>query len=137
MNDPSVSGPELSDAIRRWAGELGFDQTGITGVDLSADEQRLLSWLQQGRHGDMQWMARHGVRRARPNELIPGTVSVISMRMDYWPAKASEPAAVLAQRELAYVSRYALGRDYHKLLRTRVQRLASRIEEAVGTSTLR
>jgi hypothetical protein len=137
MTNSSVSGSELVSAIRRWAGELGFDQTGITGVDLSADEQRLLAWLRDGRHGEMQWMERHGVRRSRPGELIPGTVSVISMRMDYWPASAHDAAAVLAQPELGYVSRYALGRDYHKLLRTRVQRLADRIEAAVGAFNYR
>jgi epoxyqueuosine reductase len=137
MSESTPHGPELVSAIRRWASELGFDQTGITGVDLSVDEQRLLAWLEQGRHGEMQWMARHGVRRARPAELIGGTVSVISVRMDYWPAKARDAEQVLAQPELGYVSRYAVGRDYHKLLRTRVQRLADRIETAVGAFNYR
>ncbi|MFT5175905.1 MAG: epoxyqueuosine reductase [Gammaproteobacteria bacterium] len=137
MSEYSLQGPELTSSIRLWASELGFDQTGITGVDLSADEQRLLAWLQQGRHGEMQWMERHGVRRARPPELIAGTVSVISVRMDYWPANAADADAVLAQPDLGYISRYALGRDYHKLLRTRVQRLADRIESAIGTFNYR
>ena len=137
MSEYSLQGPELTSSIRLWASELGFDQTGITGVDLSADEQRLLAWLQQGRHGEMQWMERHGTRRARPQELIPGTVSVISVRMDYWPANAADADAVLAQPDLGYVSRYALGRDYHKLLRTRVQRLADRIESAIGAFNYR
>ena len=132
MSDSSASAHELGDAIRSWASDLGFDQTGITGIDLSADEQRLLAWLNDGRHGEMQWMARHGVRRSRPDELIPGTVSVISVRMDYFPATAHDADAVLAQPELAYISRYALGRDYHKLLRNRLQRLADRIEREVG-----
>jgi len=137
MGNPCDRGPELAAAIRRWAGDLGFDQTGITGVDLSDDEQRLLVWLGDGRHGEMQWMERHGVRRSRPDELVPGTVSVISMRMDYWPASARDALTVLAQPELGYVSRYALGRDYHKLLRKRVQRLADRIEEAAGAFNYR
>jgi epoxyqueuosine reductase len=137
MGNPCDSGPELAAAIRHWAADLGFDQTGITGVDLSDDEQRLLAWLGDGRHGEMQWMARHGVRRSRPDQLMPGTVSVISVRMDYWPASARDAQAVLAQPELGYVSRYALGRDYHKLLRKRVQRLADRIEEAAGAFNYR
>ena len=137
MSNPSVSEPGLADAIRGWASELGFEQTGITGVDLSADEQRLLAWLGQGRHGEMQWMARHGVRRTRPQELIPGTVSVISVRMDYWPATARDADSVLEQPELGYVSRYALGRDYHKLLRTRLQRLADRMQEEIGAFNYR
>lgn len=137
MSETPVRGPALVEAIRRWSAELGFDQTGITGVDLSSDEQRLLAWLHDGRHGKMQWMARHGVRRSRPQELLPGTVSVISVRMDYWPANARDAQATLDQAELGYVSRYALGRDYHKLLRTRVQRLADRIEEAVGPFSYR
>ncbi|MFT5447228.1 MAG: epoxyqueuosine reductase [Gammaproteobacteria bacterium] len=132
MSDPPENAHELGDAIRNWASHLGFDQTGITGIDLSADEQRLLAWLNDGRHGEMQWMARHGVRRSRPDELIPGTVSVISVRMNYFPATARDADAVLAQPDLAYISRYALGRDYHKLLRNRLQRLADRIEHEVG-----
>lgn len=137
MSDPSANAHELGDAIRSWASDLGFDQTGITGIDLSADEQRLLAWLDEGRHGEMQWMARHGVRRSRPDELIPGTVSVISVRMNYLPAAARDADAVLAQPDLAYISRYALGRDYHKLLRNRLQRLADRIEREVGTFNYR
>jgi len=123
----------LARDIRRWGAELGFQQLGFTGVDLAADERRLLEWLHQGRHGAMHWMARHGVRRARPAELEPGTVTVISVRMDYWPARAREAGAALADAHAGYVSRYALGRDYHRLLRVRLERLAARIRERVGT----
>ena len=123
---------DLAAAIKRWGAELGFQQVGITGLELGADEQRLLAWLAHGNHGEMAWMARHGVRRARPAELIPGTVSVISVRLDYWPGGARPADEVLDVPGLAYVSRYALGRDYHKALRTRLQRLAERIREQVG-----
>lgn len=132
MNQPATNKPELVNDIRQWAADLGFNQVGITGIELAPDEQRLLAWLQNGRHGEMQWMARHGVRRSRPAELVPGTVSVISARMDYWPGAAQDAQQVLEQGELGFISRYALGRDYHKLMRTRMQRLADRIEESVG-----
>ncbi len=118
--------------IRNWAAELGFGKVGITGVDLAADEARLLDWLASGRHGEMDWMARHGTRRSRPAALISGTVSVISVRLDYLPEAAEIPLAVLADPEAAYISRYALGRDYHKVLRNRLQTLADRIEAVVG-----
>jgi epoxyqueuosine reductase len=118
--------------LRLWAMELGFQQLGISGVDLSADEDHLARWLQAGWHGDMAYMERHGVRRARPAELRPGTLCVISVRMDYWPGDAYDAEKALADPSAAYVSRYALGRDYHKLLRQRLQRLATRVTEAVG-----
>ena len=124
--------PDLAAAIRAWGRELGLQQVGITGVDLADDERRLLAWLADGRHGEMQWMARHGTRRSRPAELLPGTVSVISARLDYWPRDAQAPGEVLGRPEIGYVSRYALGRDYHKVMRMRLQRLADRIEDAVG-----
>ncbi len=100
------------------------------------DEQRLLAWLEAGHHGGMDYMARHGRRRARPAEIVAGTVRVISARMDYWPA-AADATAVLGNSSLAYVSRYALGRDYHKLVRNRLARLAERLAEAVGASGYR
>jgi len=115
-----------------WAQELGFQQLGVSGVDLAADERRLAEWLRAGWHGDMQYMERHGLRRARPAELRPGTLRVISVRMDYWPADAHDAEATLADPDAAYVSRYALGRDYHKLVRQRLQRLATRMTDAVG-----
>src|SRR5690606_3804814 len=118
--------------IKDWGIELGFQQVGITGTDLSADEQRLQDWLGQGMHGGMGYMQRHGTKRTRPADLVPGTQRVISLRMDYLPADASHPAAVLGNPELAYVSRYATGRDYHKLIRARIQTLAKRIESVAG-----
>lgn len=124
--------PVLADRLRHWARELGFQHLGITGVDLSADEALLERWLARGWHGEMAWMARHGRRRSRPAELVPGTVRVISVRMDYWPGDAAPASEVLADPTRAYVSRYALGRDYHKLMRRRLQRLADRLSAAAG-----
>jgi len=123
---------ELAGQIRIWASELGFQQTGITGTDLSEDETRLLNWLDQGMQGQMAYMSRHGTHRSRPAELIPGTVRVISLRMDYLPPDSEYPARVLGNPELAYVSRYAVGRDYHKVMRSRIQALATQIEATVG-----
>ncbi|HET7366500.1 MAG TPA: tRNA epoxyqueuosine(34) reductase QueG [Burkholderiales bacterium] len=121
----------LARDIRTWGRELGFAAIGITGTDLDDDEARLVSWLAAGRHGDMDYMARHGVRRARPSELVPGTVRVISARLDYRP-DARDPLAVLADSHRAYVSRYALGRDYHRVLRPKLQKLVDRVESAIG-----
>jgi epoxyqueuosine reductase len=115
--DPDLDYRALARHIKRWGLELGFQQVGITDTDLGEDEARLLHWLETGRHGAMDYMQRHGTRRSRPAELVPGTVRVISVRMDYWPAGAS---------------RYALGRDYHKVIRKRLQKLADRIEALTG-----
>jgi len=129
---PARDWAALATAIRHWGRDIGFQEIGIAGVDLADDEARLLSWLAAGRHGEMDYMARHGAARARPAELVPGTVRVISARMDYAPAAARAPAEVLADSRKAYVARYALGRDYHKVLRARLARLAARIAEEVG-----
>ena len=107
-------------------------QTGIADCDLSAAEPRLLEWLDRGWHGDMDYMARHGAKRSRPAELVPGTLRVISVRMDYWPPDARQSWDVINDSSRAYVSRYALGRDYHRVLRRRLQRLADRIVAAAG-----
>ncbi len=123
---------DLSAAIKRWARELGFQQAGIATIELDEDERHLLNWLAAGHHGAMDYMERHGTRRSRPAELLPGTASVISVRMDYWPPQGADAATVLHDPALGYISRYALGRDYHKVLRRRLQRLAERIEQAVG-----
>ncbi len=112
--------------IRRWAWQLGFQQVGISDIDLAREESQLADWLAAGHHGEMAYMARHGLRRSRPAELIPGTCRVICVRMDYLPA-ARPWQEVLDQPEQAYVSRYALGRDYHKLMRQRLKRLAEKI----------
>jgi epoxyqueuosine reductase len=121
----------LARDIKRWGQELGFEQLGITDCELSAAEAHLIAWLDRGWHGDMDYMARHGVTRARPAELVPGTVRVISARMNYLP-DARDSAAILGDPERAYISRYALGRDYHKVMRRRLQRLADRISAEVG-----
>ena len=118
----------LARDIKAWGRALGFDELGIADVDLAESEARLCEWLAQGFHGEMDYMARHGSKRSRPAELVPGTVRVISARMNYWP-RARPAQAVLDDAELAYVSRYALGRDYHKVLRSRLQTLAQRIAE--------
>lgn len=117
----------IANDIRDWALELGFQGVGITDTQLEAQGELLEDWLANGYHGDMDWMARHGEKRFRPESLIPGTRRIISVRMDYLPAPDS-PAQVLKNREKAYVSRYTLGRDYHKLLRKRLAELARRID---------
>ena len=122
----------LAADIRRWGAELGFQQVGITDCDLDAGEAHLLAWLARGWHGDMDYMARHGVKRARPAELVPGTARVITVRMSYLPEDACDSRQTLEAVDQAYISRYALGRDYHKVMRSRLQRLADRITTAVG-----
>lgn len=124
--------PELIRQIREWGKELGFQQIGISDTDLSKAEAHLNTWLLAGYHGDMDYMARHGNKRSRPAELEPGTIRVISARMDYLPQTGIDPWEVLANDTQAYVSRYALGRDYHKLIRKRLQQLARLIGETVG-----
>ena len=123
--------PALKERIREWARALGFQQTGVAGVDLSAAEARLLEWLGRGFHGDMDYLSRHGTRRTRPAELVPGTVSVITARLNYFP-RGSATASQCWDGRLAFVSRYALGRDYHKVLRDRLQQLADRIRDESG-----
>lgn len=113
----------LKHRITEQAQALGFQQMGVADVDLGQAEQRLHRWLAAGYQGDMAWMAAHGNKRSRPAELEPGTVRVLSLRMDYLPPD-TQPVRVLRQNEKAYVSRYALGRDYHKLMRKRLARLA-------------
>jgi epoxyqueuosine reductase len=122
----------LADDIKSWGHELGFSEVGIAGIDLGQAEARLMAWLAEGFHGTMDYMARHGATRARPDELVPGTLRVISARMDYLPEAMRDAEAVLADPALGYVARYALGRDYHKLMRTRLQRLCDRIAETAG-----
>ena len=117
---------EIAVRLAGWARDLGFDALAISGVDLTHAEAGLDKWLAAGFHGEMDYMARHGMKRARPAELMPGTVRVISVRMNYWP-EAADASATLANNDVAYVSRYALGRDYHKLMRTRLQKLADKI----------
>ena len=130
---PTATEPvRLAHDIRAWGRELGFDAVGIAGIDLASAEPGLAAWLAAGFHGTMDYMARHGLRRARPAELVPGTVSVIAARMNYVDPDARAADEVLADGNLGYVSRYALGRDYHKVLRARLRRLADRIAAVVG-----
>jgi len=122
----------LAARIREWGHELGFQAIGITDTELGEHERHLFDWLARGWHGEMDYMQRHGTKRSRPGELEPGTVRVISARMDYWPPNATPVEELLAQPQRAAISRYALGRDYHKVLRRRLAKLAARIEAAVG-----
>src|SRR5579863_7864744 len=124
--------PALLADMRRWSSELGFARLGVARIDLARDEAHFLDWLREGFDGEMHYMSRHGTKRSRPAELLPGTVSCISVRMNYWPGDAADAEANLANRRMAYVSRYALGRDYHKLMRARLQKLCDRIQGAVG-----
>ncbi len=130
MNAPDYI--ELAARIKRWGSELGFAQVGIATTELGDDETNLLNWLTQGRHGEMEYMARHGTKRSRPADLHTGTVRVISARLDYDPPGARNGWEVIEDPELGFVSRYALGRDYHKLMRARLQKLADRIASEIG-----
>src|SRR5262249_26867718 len=119
----------LAQRIKDWGRELGFQAVGIADADLSGAEPRLLEWLAQGWHGEMEYMARHGALRARPAELLPGTRRVIACRMDYLNGPAQE---IEEDPERAVVARYARGRDYHKVMRNRLQALCDRIEGEIG-----
>jgi epoxyqueuosine reductase len=122
----------LATDIKSMGRELGFQKIGITGVDLAAEEERLESWLAAGRHGSMDYMRRHGRKRSRPAELVSGTTRVVSARMSYWPRNARDARRVLDDSARGYGARYALGRDYHKVLRTRLAGLAKAIERRAG-----
>ena len=137
INSIQFDSNQLVSQIQAWARELGFSQIGVAGVDLSSAEPGLQAWLAEGFHGDMAYMESHGMKRARPAELVPGTVSVVTVRMDYLPRGTPDD---WTERELGrlnhpgegIVSVYARGRDYHKVLRSRLQKLAERLGEAVG-----
>lgn len=126
----------LARDIKQWGAELGFQKVGIADCELSEAETRLMDWLGKGFHGDMDYMAKHGVKRTRPAELVPGTLRVIAVRMNYL-TKARESWPVIHDGAKAFISRYALGRDYHKVLRRRLQQLADRITGAVGAFNYR
>ncbi len=130
LNDTDLA--LLTGRIKKWGRELGFQQVGITGIDLAEDEARLVAWLEQGRMGEMDYLVRHGVKRARPAELVPGTLRVLSARMEYLPEAQDRLRERLEEPTTSFISRYALGRDYHKLMRTRLQRLAERITAEIG-----
>ena len=126
----------IIETIQAWARELGFQDIGFTGVNLHEHEAYLEKWLQAGYHGTMDWMDRHGSKRSRPSELVPGTCTVISCRMDYLP-DAADSWEILENSEKGFVSRYALGRDYHKLIRSRLAKLAERIRDELACGTFR
>ena len=123
---------ELARRIRSWGQELGFQQLGFSDINLQKHEVRLKQWLSRGFHGDMDYMQRHGSLRSRPQELHPGTIRVISVRMDYLPETATDIESLLKEPSKGVVSRYALGRDYHKMMRKRLQKLVRRIEAHTG-----
>ena len=135
MHETDLS--RLAQQIKHWGRELGFAELGIADGELSAAETGLQAWLDQGFHGEMDYMAVHGVKRSRPAELVPGTIRIISARLDYFPPASADPHAVLADANAAYLSRYALGRDYHKVLRNRLQSLAEKISAEVGAHHFR
>ena len=133
MND-GIDYTQLAKQIKQWARELGFQQVGIADTQLAEHEAHLERWLANGYHGSMEWMASHGRKRSRPEELLPGTIRVISVRMDYLPGDVHQ-TSLLAQPDKAYIARYALGRDYHKVIRKRLAELAKKIETAVTAHT--
>jgi epoxyqueuosine reductase len=132
VNPQSGQYDKLAEKIRVWAVELGFQAAGISDTNLEEAEAELLDWLSQGFYGQMDYMAKHGVKRSRPAELVPGTVRVISLRMNYLPGDAFNSDQVLERGDRAFISRYALGRDYHKLLRRRLAQLAEKIRAEVS-----
>ncbi len=129
---PQVDYAALAGRVRALAREMGFQRCGIAGIELGQDEDHLRDWLAQGLYGSMAWMAQHGDKRSRPQELIPGTLRVISVGLDYGRNDGNDAWDTLRDGERAYVARYALGRDYHKLMRNRLQKLAERLQHEVG-----
>ena len=123
---------QLKGHIQRWAKQLGFDAVGISDTDLSVHESYLQDWLHKNYHGDMAYMYRHGNKRSRPSQLVAGTTRIISVRMNYYPPGATDSWQVINSDDKGFISRYALGRDYHKVMRKRLQRLAEKIQVQVG-----
>jgi len=134
MDTSSQKMADLALQIKQWGLELGFQQVGITDTDLPEAEAHLQNWLDNNFHGEMDYMQRHGLKRSRPELLHPGTVRVISVRMDYQTESAITMNQALADPASAYISRYALGRDYHKLMRNRLQKLADKIQAEIGSN---
>lgn len=125
-------GDDLAGQIKQWGKELGFQQVGITDTDLHQHELHLTDWLGKGFQGEMEYMQRHGLKRSRPERLVPGTIRVISVRMDYLPETQPKISKALENPVTAFISRYALGRDYHKVMRKRLQQLADKIQQSTG-----
>lgn len=132
MNDSTTDFSKLAQDIRTWSKKLGFDEIGITNTELSDHEAHLMNWLKAGYHGEMHYMDQHGTKRSRPDTLIPGTIRIISTRINYQTPNAIDEEDVLNNPGQAYISRYALGRDYHKVIRKRLQKLADKIANEVG-----
>lgn len=133
-DNPEMNTADLALEIKAWGRALGFQDVRIADAcaDMSAAESGMFQWLDKAYHGEMDYMAKHGTKRSRPYELVPGAQRVISVRMNYSPPKAADSWPVINQGEKAFISRYALGRDYHKVLRARMQKLADQIRDAVG-----
>ena len=123
---------QLADQIKEWSVELGFQQLGISDIALEPHETHLLNWLKKGFHGEMFYMENHGTKRSRPNDLVEGTIRVISVRMDYRPPEYADSETVMSDDSLGFISRYALGRDYHKVMRKKLQTLSNHIQQTIG-----
>jgi len=123
----------LADDIKRWGVELGFAEIGITDTDLSQAEPAHQAWVEKGFHGEMDYMAKHGTKRTRPAELIPNTIRIISARLDYLPPKTKDSWQVMQNGDQAFISRYSLGRDYHKVMRQKLQKLCDKIQTATDS----
>ena len=132
MTSTNLDFSQLAADIKLWGRELGFQELGISDTDLSREEMFLQQWLDSGYQGDMDYMARHGTARTRPDELVPGTVRVISVRLNYLPVAARDSWETLDDPDAAFISRYALGRDYHKVMRAKLQALATNVEQRIG-----
>jgi epoxyqueuosine reductase len=148
MSEAAPNIPIVSEAAARTANdvasriialgrELGFGDVGIADIDLSSEAKGFNAWIESGQHGDMEYMARHGEKRWRPDELHPGTQSVICVLLDYWPVNATDAEITLTSGEKGYISRYAVGRDYHKVIRNRLQRFAELISERIAPHSYR
>ena len=136
MTTSTINYQALAKQIKHWGQELGFSQVGFSDIDLSSHEKALTDWLENNYHGEMDYMEKHGLMRARAQELVEGTTRVISVRMDYLPPEAKF-AHILKKKDHAYISRYALGRDYHKLIRKRLKQLGDKISEYCETFNFR
>lgn len=128
---------QLARDIKQWGYDLGFQTVGITHPELKQSAQQLNTWLDKQYHGEMGYMAQHGSKRSHPRQLVPGTQRIISVQLNYWPEADQSALDLLEKTDIAYISRYALGRDYHKMMRTRLQKLANKISEVCGPFTYR